>query len=119
MRTALLPPSASNFREASRLLIVADLARLPTSLPSGDIRYELDDGRLIVSAPPGFGHGRRQALIVSFLQSDVEARGLGEVYAGVAIILLRNPDRVVGADGVQAFHLEDTEITQRITERRS
>ncbi|MFO0801867.1 MAG: Uma2 family endonuclease [Gemmataceae bacterium] len=88
MSTAILEP----------LLTAADLAALPTSLPSGDVRYELDDGELIVIPPPGDMHGRRQAKIVRYLDSEAEERGLGEVRAEVGIILRRNPDRVVGAD---------------------
>ncbi len=81
-----------------RLLTAADLAELPTSLSSGDVRYELDDGRLVVLAPPGHTHGRRQAKIVQYLGSEGEDRGLGEVCAEVGIVLRRKPDRVVGAD---------------------
>lgn len=81
-----------------RLLTAADLAELPTSFSSGDVRYELDDGRLVVLAPPGHTHGRRQAKIVRYLDSEAEDRGLGEVCAEVGIVLRRKPDRVVGAD---------------------
>lgn len=81
-----------------RLLTAADLAELPTSLSSGDVRYELDDGRLVVLAPPGHTHGRRQAKIVRYLDTEAEDRGLGEVCAEVGIVLRRKPDRVVGAD---------------------
>ena len=88
---------------AERLLTAADLAELPTSLPSGDVRYELDDGRLVILAPPGHTYGRRQAKIVQYLGSDAEDRGLGEVCAEVGIVLRRKPDRVVGADA--AFNL--------------
>src|SRR6185437_1976586 len=98
MSTALLAPPAPSISSGPRLLTAADLAKLPTSLASGDVRYELDDGRLIILAPPGFGHSRRQAKIVSYLLTEAEDRGLGEVSAEVAIILRRNPDRVVGAD---------------------
>ena len=38
-----------------RLLTAADLEALPDDLPSGPVLYELDDGRLIIMAPPG-GH---------------------------------------------------------------
>lgn len=43
----LLPRPASR-----RLLTAADLAVLPTELPSGSVRYELDDGELVVMPPP-------------------------------------------------------------------
>ncbi len=48
--------------------------------------------------PPGDIHGRRQAKIISYLNSEGEERGLGEVRGEVGIVLRRNPDRVVGAD---------------------
>jgi Uma2 family endonuclease len=62
------------------------------------VRYELDDGRLVVLPPAGDIHGRRQAKIVRYLDTEAEERGLGEVRAEVGIVLRRNPDRVVGAD---------------------
>jgi hypothetical protein len=34
-------------------LTAADLAALPTDLPSGSVKYELDDGRLVPMSPPG------------------------------------------------------------------
>ena len=100
MSTAILEPVPlrSSIFQGERLLTAADLAALPTSLPSGDVRYELDDGKLIVMPPPGDIHGRRQAKIVRYLDSEAEERGLGEVRAEVGIVLRRNPDRVVGAD---------------------
>ena len=99
MITATITPSKTVLQvRGERLLTAADLAELPTSFSSGDVRYELDDGRLIVLAPPGHTHGRRQAKIVQYLGSEGEDRGLGEVCAEVGIVLRRKPDRVVGAD---------------------
>jgi Uma2 family endonuclease len=83
---------------AERLLTAADLAALPTSLPTGDVRYELNDGRLVVMPPPGDIHGKRQGKIIRYLDSEAEERGLGEMRGEVGIVLRRNPDRVVGAD---------------------
>lgn len=80
-----------------RLFTVADLAAMPTSLPSGDVRYELDDGVLVTMPPPGYDHAKRQAAVVRYL-FDAQDLGLGEVLAEVAVVLRRNPDRVVGAD---------------------
>lgn len=80
------------------LLTVADLAKLPTSLDSGEVRYELDDGELTVMAPPGFDHARQQNIIGVHLHTQAEARGLGIACGEVGIVLRRNPDRVVGAD---------------------
>ncbi|HEV3440659.1 MAG TPA: hypothetical protein VG122_25105 [Gemmata sp.] len=48
MNTTIL----SNAKTRERLLTVADLAALPRSLPSGDVCYELDRGKLIIPGPP-------------------------------------------------------------------
>ena len=98
MSTAVANPTPIGPPVSQRLLTAADLAVLPRTLPSGDVKYELDDGRLIVMAPPGHIHGRRQAKIIQYLGSEGEDKGHGEVCGEVAIILRRNPDRVVGAD---------------------
>lgn len=91
---ATLPTRVPAFR---RLLTVADLAALPTALPSGDVRYELDDGILITMPPPSHTHARRQARVIRYL-TDAEDEGLGEARGRVGVILRRNPDRVVGPD---------------------
>jgi Uma2 family endonuclease len=91
---ATLPNRVPAFR---RLLTAADLAALPTSLPSGDVRYELDDGILVTMAPPSDTHGRRQTLIGYYL-TQAEFAGLGEARGEVGVVLRRSPDRVVGAD---------------------
>ena len=82
---------------ARRLLTAADLAVLPTSLPSGDVRYELDDGILVTLPLPTDTRARRQARIIRYL-TDAEDAGLGEARGRVGVILRRNPDRVVGPD---------------------
>ena len=94
MMVATLPPRVPASR---RLLTAADLAALPTSLPSGDVRYELDDGILVTMPPPSDTHARRQARVIRYL-TDAEDAGLGEVRGDVGVILRRNPDRVVGPD---------------------
>ena len=81
-----------------RLFTVADLAALPDELPSGPVKYELDDGRLVTMAPPGGEHGRMQIEIGAILWNHVKARKLGQVFAEVGVILRRDPDRVVGPD---------------------
>jgi Uma2 family endonuclease len=98
MSTATANPNPPSLRAGPRLLTVADLAVFPTSLPSGDVRYELDDGKLVVMAPPGDPHARRQAKIIQYLGNQGEDKGHGEFRGEVAIILRRYPDRVVGAD---------------------
>jgi Uma2 family endonuclease len=84
-----------------KLLSVADLAALPSELPSGPVRYELANGRLIHMPPPGDIHGAVESNIVTDLKIQGERRGLGKARSGdVAVILWRDPDRVVGADVV-------------------
>lgn len=80
-----------------RLLTAADLAALPTSLPTGDVKYELDDGILIILPLPTGTRAHRQALVIRHL-IDAEDAGLGEVRGRVGVILRRTPDRVVGPD---------------------
>src|SRR5262249_25536028 len=84
-----------------RLLTVADLAVLPSDLPSGPVLYELDNGRLVIMPPPGDLHGAVEANIAADLKVQGERRGLGKARSGdVGVILRRDPDRVVGADAV-------------------
>ena len=47
---ATAPPQTAT---GPRLLTAADLAVLPSQLPSGPVLWELDNGRLVVMAPPG------------------------------------------------------------------
>jgi Uma2 family endonuclease len=84
-----------------RSLTVADLAALPGELPSGPVRYELDNGRLVIMPPAGDIHGSVEAQFTSALVYEGQKRGLGKARCGdVGIVLWRNPDRVVGADAV-------------------
>jgi Uma2 family endonuclease len=82
----------------TRLLTAADLAIFPTDLPSGQVDYELINGRLLVMVPPGDIHGSIQAEFASELIIQAKRRGLGAVRTEVGIVLSRNPDCVVGAD---------------------
>jgi Uma2 family endonuclease len=81
-----------------RLFTVADLAALPTDLPSGPVNYELNNGRLEIMSPTGRKHGKSQAKITGHLMYLGELKGHGEVMTEVGVILWRNPDRVVGPD---------------------
>ncbi len=74
------------------------MAKMPTSLPGGDVRYELDDGVLVAMAPPGGDHGRKQHVVGRILDREAEAKGLGRAYGETGIVLRRGPDRVPGAD---------------------
>jgi Uma2 family endonuclease len=82
------------------LLTIADVAAFPRTLPSGDVRYELDDGRLIVMPPPGDIHGAVQSNVVTQFKIQGEFRRLGRARTEVGLILRRNPDRLTGPDAV-------------------
>jgi Uma2 family endonuclease len=82
-----------------RLLTAADLAVLPSELPSGPVLWELDNGRLVSMPPPGDTHGALESNLATQLKVQGEHRGLGKARSGdVGIVLWRFPDRVVGAD---------------------
>src|SRR5215207_6261900 len=97
MSTAALP-APSLVHHGIRLLTAADVAALPTHLPSGDVDYELHDGRLIVIPPPGDGHARRQARIISALVVHGEQPGRGQARGDVGVLLRRSPDHLLGPD---------------------
>jgi Uma2 family endonuclease len=89
-----LPPSPPR-----RPLTIADVAALPSELPSGPVCYELNNGELVILRPPGDIHGAVESNIVTELKVQGERRGFGKARSGdVGIILWRNPDRLVGAD---------------------
>lgn len=95
--------SASRVQDgpAGLLYTVADLAELPSELPSGPVIWELDNGRIVPISPPGDLQGAVESNLVIALGNQGQARGLGKVRSGeVGIVLWRNPDRVVGADAV-------------------
>jgi Uma2 family endonuclease len=86
-------------RSSPRLLTVADLAMLPSELPSGTVRYELDNGQLVIYPPHGDAHAAVVAAVAAELALQGQRRGLGKVRCGgLGLILWRNPDRVIGAD---------------------
>jgi Uma2 family endonuclease len=81
-------------RTAEPLLTAEDLY----ALPDDDRRYELVEGRLLVSEPPGWSHGRMAVRIAVVLDTFVQARGLGEVAVESGHVLARRPDTVRGPD---------------------
>jgi Uma2 family endonuclease len=100
MGMSIAPPKRKK-EPGVRLLTVADLAAMPSELPSGTVLYELDNGRLVIMPPPGDVHGAVECNIAADLKLQGERRGLGKARSGdVAVILWRDPDRVVGADAV-------------------
>ena len=84
-----------------KLLTTADLAVLPSELPSGTVRYELHHGVLVTMPPPGDIHGAVESNLSYHLKGQGELRGHGKARSGdVGIVLARNPDHVNGADAV-------------------
>jgi Uma2 family endonuclease len=94
----IIPPTGHALPPWQRLLTIADVAALPSSLPSGDVRYELDNGSLIIMPPPGADHGIGQGKVYHHLLVQGQSHGHGKAFAEVGIILKRNPDSLVGAD---------------------
>jgi Uma2 family endonuclease len=79
-------------------LTAADLAALPNVLPSGPVKYELNNGELRIMAPPGDSHSAAQSNIGAELKVQGERRGHGKARTEIGVILWRDPDRVVGPD---------------------
>lgn len=79
----------------------ADLAAMPSALPSGPVRYELDNGQLVTLSPPGSDDCALELKLAAALYNNGEQKGYGKVRCGnVKIVLWRNPDRIVVADAV-------------------
>lgn len=95
----LVPPFLGDYEP--RLFTAADLAAMPSELPSGSVRYELHHGRLITFPPLDDVHGAVESNIATALKTQGEHAGHGKARSGdVGIVLGRNPDHVVGADAV-------------------
>lgn len=88
----------SVFQPGQRLFTAADLAAMPTYLPSGSVDFELHHGRLVAMSPPGAIHGSLQIRIGAALFNQGEAKGHGKAYTEAAVVLDRDPDHVFGAD---------------------
>jgi Uma2 family endonuclease len=93
-----IPLISVNDAPATRLFTAADLAAMPTHLPSGDIDFELDRGRLMVMVPPGHLHGGVQANLTIALGIQGQQKGLGRVFTEAGVVLSRKPDTVVAPD---------------------
>lgn len=87
------------FQPVGRLLTAADLSSFPEELPSGPVKYELDNGRLVfIMVPPGYIHGAVQSNIVTQLKIQGEFKGHGRAVTETGLVLWRDADRVVGPD---------------------
>jgi Uma2 family endonuclease len=82
-----------------RLFTAADLAEMPSDLPSGTVRYELYHGRLLTMPPLDDVHGAVECNLVYELTVQGQRAGHGKARCGgVGVILERNPDHVFGVD---------------------
>ncbi len=90
--------SAAHVASQQRPITAADLALFPCTLPSGDIDYELDHGRLRIMVPPGCEHAFVQARISFQLMLQAKLSVHGDVLTEVGVVLSRNPDTIFGAD---------------------
>ena len=98
MSTVVASAEIPNLAPTPRLLTAADFAVMPDELPSGPVKYELEDGRLVVMPLPGGIHGAVNANIVFQLKLQGDQRGYGKTLAETGVVLRRGPDRVVGPD---------------------
>ena len=98
MSTVIASSEILDLAPMPRLLTAADLAAMPNELPSGPIKYELEDGRLVVMPLPGGIHGAVNANIVFQLKLQGDQQGYGKTLTETGVILRRSPDRVVGPD---------------------
>ena len=100
-RTATDEPAAADEPDGNGdefLFTIADLDALPTELPSGTVRYELEAGRLLAMSPTGARHGRIEMRLGALLYQIAERLG-GELNGGeVGVILSRDPDTLFGGD---------------------
>jgi len=81
-----------------RLLTAADLDAFPERLPSGQVSYELHNGRLVIMNPPAADHSKLQSLICREIGRRADDLGHGTTYTELGLLLWRNPDQVVGPD---------------------
>ena len=98
MSVTISPAELADVQPGMRLLTVADLAALPTDLPSGPVDYELDNGRIVVMSPTGRRHGEVHSAIAAALHVQGQQNGHGKAYVETGVILWRSPDRMVGPD---------------------
>src|SRR5437867_526985 len=91
---------ATDFVPRPRLWTIADVAVLPDELPTGPVKYELDNGRLVIMPPPGEIHGSVGLKVGAALLNQGELRGHGKAKGEVGVVLRRRPDRLLGPDAV-------------------
>jgi Uma2 family endonuclease len=82
----------------TRLFTAADLAQMPDELPSGPVKWELDQGRMIAMPPPGDEHAVIQANVICYLKWLGDFHQHGETRGEGMVVLGRNPDVIRAPD---------------------
>jgi len=101
MSEVLNPTAPIWYDYEPKLFTAADLAMMPTDLPSGTVRYELHHGRLITMPPAGGEHGFVEGNLGAALKVQGEFKNLGKAGVGeIGVVLGRDPDHVYGADAL-------------------
>lgn len=87
-------------------------------MPRNDVRYELEDGRLVAWEPPGWTHGEIAVAIAAPLHVFVRTHALGRIVVESGYVLARRPDTVCGPDVsfVRADRLPAREVAHRFYE---
>ena len=93
---SVVPPLLQDY--VPRLFTAADMAQMPTDLPSGPVRYELHHGRLIPMPPPGDEHSAVEGNVVAALKVQGEQRGHGRARSEVGVVIHGEPDHVLAPD---------------------
>jgi hypothetical protein len=113
MTPATLPPASSTPALAvSPILTAADVARLPRTLATTEVDYELHDGKLVVTFPAEADHGFAQAKLIAAFSSHMGDREVGRVLGRVAVVLRRNPDHLLTPD---AAFLTAAQLPPKVT----
>jgi Uma2 family endonuclease len=105
-------PSDPTRPSAGTVLSAADVARLPTTLATTDVDYELHDGKLVVTFPPDANHGFAQARLLAALSLRAKGDDRGRVLGRVGVVLRRNPDHLLCPD---AAFLTAAQVPPRVT----
>lgn len=98
--TSPTPGLGGVYTPSDHFFTIEDVMVLPRNLPSGQVDYELQDGRLIVVSLPGDPHAATSSNIVTELKIQGERKGHGRACDAVGVVFpsvretLRGPDAV-------------------------
>jgi len=91
----------------------ADLTELPSELPSGAVRYEIDNGRLISTPPPGDEHGAIEANFAFALNvwvADPGARTVTAYEPGKEPEVFHEGDTLTAGELIPGFEVPVAEV---------